>query len=79
MITVDLVACRQSRRQCSINSLPTSQVEVVEVEVILSSQGSQKINVEKSYIAYLFLIRTQNFQILGIEQGRKPRINRSFF
>jgi hypothetical protein len=33
-------------------SLPASQVEAVEVEISLSSQGSQKVNVEKSSITF---------------------------
>jgi hypothetical protein len=31
-IPVNLVSCRQSRRPCSINSIPASQVETIEVE-----------------------------------------------
>jgi hypothetical protein len=78
MITVDLVSCRQSRRPCSINSLPTSQVEVVEVEVVLRSRGSRKVHVEKTSIAYPSMIRTHTLQILEIAQGSKPGIDRSF-
>jgi hypothetical protein len=33
-------------------SLPASQVEAVEVEIFLSSQGSRKVNVEKFSIAF---------------------------
>jgi hypothetical protein len=47
-----MVPCHKSRRPHSINSLPASQVEVVEVEIFLSSQGSRKVNVEKSSIAF---------------------------
>jgi hypothetical protein len=72
MITVDSVACRQSPRPCSINSLLTSQVGAVEVEVFLSSQGSRKVNVEKSSIAYPSMILDHTLHILGIEQGSKP-------
>jgi hypothetical protein len=55
-----------------------SQVEAVGVEIFLSSQGSRKVNVEKSSIVYLFLVRAYNLQILRIEQGSTPRIDRSF-
>jgi hypothetical protein len=53
-------------------------VEAIEVEFFLSSQGARKVNVEKPSIAYPFLIRAHNLQILRIEQGSKPRIDRSF-
>jgi hypothetical protein len=78
MITIDLVSCCKSRRPCGINSFPASQVEAVEVEIFLSSQGSQKVNVEKSSIEYSFLVRAHNLQILIIEQGSTLRIDRSF-
>jgi hypothetical protein len=77
-IPIDLASCRKSRRPCSINYFPASQVKAVEVEVFSSSQGSQKVNVEKSSIVYSFLVRTHDLQILGIQQGSTPRIDRSF-
>jgi hypothetical protein len=52
-----------------------SQVEAVGVEIFLSSQGSRKVNVEKSSIVYSFLVRAPNLQILRIEQGSTPRID----
>jgi hypothetical protein len=51
MMTIDLVSCHKSRRPCGINSFPASQVEAVEVQIFLSSQGSRKVNVEKTSIA----------------------------
>jgi hypothetical protein len=33
VIPVDLIPCHQSRRPCSIISLPASQVEAVEIEI----------------------------------------------
>jgi hypothetical protein len=57
---------------------PASQVEAVEVEIFLSSQGSRIVNMKKSSTVYSFLVRAHNLQILRIEQGSKPRINRSF-
>jgi hypothetical protein len=45
-IFVELVPCRESRRPCSIDSFPASQVEAITVEILLSSQGSRKVNVE---------------------------------
>jgi hypothetical protein len=78
VVTVNLIPCRQSRQQCSIISLPSSQVEAAKVEIFLSSQGSRKVNVERSSIAYSFLVRAHNLQMLRIEQGHKPRIDRSF-
>jgi hypothetical protein len=77
-ISVELVPCRESRRPCSIKFLPTSQVEAGEVEIFLSSQSSRKVNVEKSSIMYSILVRTYNLQILKIEQGSTPRIDRNF-
>jgi hypothetical protein len=55
-----------------------SQVEAVKVEIFSSNQGSQKVNVEKSSIVYSFLVCAHNLQILRIEQGSTPRIDRSF-
>jgi hypothetical protein len=60
---------------CSMDSLPASQVEAIAVEILLSSQGSRKVNVEKSSIVYSFLVRAHNLQILRIEQGSTPRID----
>jgi hypothetical protein len=52
--------------------------KTVEVETfLLSSQGSRIVNMEKSSIVYLFLVRALNLQILKIEQGSTPRIDRS--
>jgi hypothetical protein len=76
-ISVELVPCRESRRPCSIDSFPASQVEAIAVEILLSSQGSRKVNVEKSSIVYSFLVRAHNLQILKIEQRSTPRIDRS--
>jgi hypothetical protein len=50
--TIDVVPCHKSRRPHSINSFPASQVEAVEVEIFLSGQGSRKVNMEKSSIAF---------------------------
>jgi hypothetical protein len=36
----------------SIYSLPASQVAAIEVEIFSSNQGSRKVNVEKSSIAF---------------------------
>jgi hypothetical protein len=58
--------------------LPASQVETVEVESFLSSQGSQIVNMENSSIVYSFLVRAHNLQILRIEQGSTPRVDQSF-
>jgi hypothetical protein len=57
---------------------PANQVEALDVEILLSSQGSRIVNVEKSSIVYSFLVRAHNLQILRIEQGSTPRIDRSF-
>jgi hypothetical protein len=56
---------------------PASQVETVKVEISSSSQGSRIVNMEKSSIVYSFLVRAHNLQILRIEQGSTPRIDRS--
>jgi hypothetical protein len=56
---------------------PASQAEALDVEILLSSQGSRIVNVEKSSIVYSFLVRAHNLQVLRIEQGRTPRIDRS--
>jgi hypothetical protein len=58
--------------------LPASQVETVEVESFLSSQGSRIVNMENSSIVYSFLVRAHNLQILRIEQGSTPRVDQSF-
>jgi hypothetical protein len=47
---------------------PASQVEAVEVEIFLSSQGSRIVNMKKSSTVYSFLVRAHNLQILRIEQ-----------
>jgi hypothetical protein len=64
-----------------IASIPShaSQVEALDVEILLSSQGSRIVNVEKSSIVYSFLVRAHNLQILRIEQGSTPRIDRSLW
>jgi hypothetical protein len=77
-ISVELVPRRESRRPCSIKSPPASEVEALDVEILLSSQGSRIVNMEKSSSVYLFLVRAHNLQILRIEQGGEPRIDRSF-
>jgi hypothetical protein len=48
---------------------PASQVEALDVEILLSSQGSRIVNVEKTSIVYSFLVRAQ---------GSTPRIDQSF-
>jgi hypothetical protein len=53
---VNLVSCRQSRWPCSIDPFPASQVEALDIETLLSSQGSRIVNVEKSSIVCSFLI-----------------------
>jgi hypothetical protein len=57
---------------------PASQVEAVEVENFLSSHGSRIVNMKKSSTVYSFLVRASTLQILRIEQGSTPRIDRSF-
>jgi hypothetical protein len=78
MIIVDLVSCRQPQRPRSINSIPTSQVEAVEVEAFLSSQGSRKGNVGKSTIVYPSVIRAHTLPILRIEKGANPGSMKAF-
>jgi uncharacterized Tic20 family protein len=59
---------------------PLAKWKTVEVETfLLSSQGSRIVNLEKSSIVYLFLVRALNLQILKIEQGSTPRIDRSLW
>jgi hypothetical protein len=77
-IPVDLASCRKSRWPCSIKSPPASQAEALDVEILLSSQGSRILNMEKSSIVYWFLVRAHNLQILRFEQGSAPRIDQSF-
>jgi hypothetical protein len=60
------------------NPFPASLAEAIDVEILLSSQGSRIVSVEKSSIMYSFLVRAHNLQILRIEQGSTPRIDRSF-
>jgi hypothetical protein len=76
---IDLASRRQSRRPCSINSFSASQAEAIDMEILLSSQGSRIVNMERSSIVYSFLVRAHNLQILRIEQGSTPRIDRSIF
>jgi hypothetical protein len=76
-ISNKLVPCRESRRYCSINSLPASQAEVLDVEIFSSSRGSRIVNMEKSSIVYSSLVRALNLQILKVKQGSTPRIGRS--
>jgi hypothetical protein len=59
------------------NSFSASQAEALDVEILLSSQGSRIVSVEKSSIVYSFLVRAHNLQILIIERGSTPRIDRS--
>jgi hypothetical protein len=47
------------------------------MEILLSSQGSRIVNMEKSFIVYSILARALNLQILGIERESTPRIDRS--
>jgi uncharacterized membrane protein len=49
---------------------PASQVEALDVEILLSSQGSRIVDMEKSSIVYSFLVRAQ---------GSTPRIDRSLW
>jgi hypothetical protein len=58
---------------------PASQVEALDIEILLSGQGSRIVNVEKSSIVYSFLVRTHNLQVLRIEHGSTPRIDRSLW
>jgi hypothetical protein len=44
----------------------------------MSSQGSRKVNVEKSSIAYPSMIHAHTLQILGIEQGSNPGSMKAF-
>jgi hypothetical protein len=60
------------------NSFSASQAEALEVEILLSNQGSRIVSMEKSSIVYSFLVRAHNLQILRIEQGSTPRIDQSF-
>jgi hypothetical protein len=78
-ISVELVSCRNSRRPCSIKSPPASQVEALDVEILLSSQGSGIVNMEKSSIVYSFLVCAHNLQTLRIEQGSTLRIESKLF
>jgi hypothetical protein len=78
-ISVELVPCRESRRPGRIYSLPASQVEALDVEILLSSQGSRIVNMDKSSIVYSFLVRARNLQILRSEQGSTPRIDQAFW
>jgi hypothetical protein len=43
---VNLVTCRQSRQPCSIDPSSASQVEALDVEIRLSSQGSRIVSPE---------------------------------
>jgi hypothetical protein len=43
---------------------PASQMEAVDLEILLSSQGSRIVNMEKSSIVYSFLVRAPNLQTL---------------
>jgi hypothetical protein len=61
------------------NSFSASQAEAIDIEILLSSQGSRIVNMEKSSIVHSFLVRAHNLQILRIEQGSTPRIDRSIF
>jgi hypothetical protein len=55
------------------NSFSASQVEAIDIEILLSGQGSRIVNTEKSSIVHSFLVRAHNLQILRIEQGSTPR------
>jgi hypothetical protein len=68
-IPVDVASCRKSRRPCSIDPFPASYMEALDVEILLSGQGSRIVNVKKSSIVYSFLVRAQ---------GSTPRIDQSF-
>jgi hypothetical protein len=52
-ISVELVSCRKSRQPCSINFSHASQVEALDVEVLLSSQGSRIVSMKDSSITFL--------------------------
>jgi hypothetical protein len=41
---------------------PASQVEAVEIEIFLSSQGSRIVNMKKSSTLYSFLVRAHNLK-----------------
>jgi hypothetical protein len=47
-------------------------VEEVQVKVFLSSQGSQKVNVEESSLVYPSAIRAYTLPILRLEEGANP-------
>jgi hypothetical protein len=68
-IPFDLASCCESRRPCSIDPFPASHAEALDVEFLLTSQGSRIVNVEKSSIVYSFSVRAQ---------GSTSRIDRSF-
>jgi hypothetical protein len=59
------------------NSFSASQAEALDVEILLSSQGSRIVSVKKSSIVYSFLVRAHNLQILKIKRGSTPRVDRS--
>jgi hypothetical protein len=59
------------------NSFSASQAEALDVEILLSSQGSRIVSVKKSSIVHSFLVRAHNLQILRIKRGSTPRIDRS--
>jgi hypothetical protein len=75
---VDLVSCRKSRRPCSIDPFPASQAEALDVEILLSSQGSRIVNVEKSSIMYSFLVRAHNLQSSESSKEVRPRSIEAF-
>jgi hypothetical protein len=58
------------------NSFPASQAEVLDVEILSSSQSSRIVNMEKSSIVYSFLVCALNLPFLK-NQTRKYAQDRS--
>jgi hypothetical protein len=52
-ISVELVSRHKSRRPCSINFPPASQGGALDVEILLSSQGSRIVSMKDSSITFL--------------------------
>jgi hypothetical protein len=60
----------------SYHQLPSNQLS--RSRVFWSNQGSQKVKVGESFIAYPSMIRDHTLQILRVEQRSKPRIGEAF-
>jgi hypothetical protein len=70
--SVDLVSCRNSQWPCSIKNLPTGQMEAVEVEILLSSQGSRIVSMKDSSIAFLSRSVLITFKSSELSKGVRP-------